>query len=272
MSEAVLNYATYRNSNYGWMLGRFILPVSRLDEFHESAREFLPRSHDSPWRLSVLAGEDVTATIRSMNEFNRKHSERVVCDMLEVKAATVSKIENTMASLPKAITPYFEVSTAARTFVDLIATLGIKKLRAKIRTGGTTREEFPATRDIIRFVRTCMAANVPFKATAGLHHPIRCFKPLTYSPNAPQGTMHGFLNVLVMAAFARESFRVSLLEEIMEEEFEEVFEFTDAGLSWRGSHLLTLSHIERLRSRGMNSFGACSFDEPVADLQDLGIL
>ena len=272
MSEAVLNYATYRNSNYGWMLGRFILPAARLDEFYESAREFLPRGRETAWKLSVLAGEDVSATIRTMNEFNRKNSERAVCDVLEVKAATVSKIDNTMAALPKAITPYFEIAPIGRTFVDLIATLGIKKLRAKIRTGGVTREEFPATRDIIRFVRTCMAANVPFKATAGLHHPVRCFKPLTYAPDAPQGTMHGFLNVLIMAGFARESFRVSLLEEIMEEEFEEVFEFIDGGVRWRQDYLLTLGHIERLRSRGMHSFGSCSFDEPVADLQELGIL
>ena len=272
MSEAVLNYATYRHSNYGWMLGRFILPVARLDEFYESAREFLPRGQEAAWKLSVLAGEDVSQTIRSMNEFNRKHSDKAICDVLEVKAATVSKIENTITLLSKAITPYFEVAPVGRTFVDLIATLGIKKLRAKIRTGGVTREEFPATRDIIRFVRTCMAANVPFKATAGLHHPVRCFKPLTYAPDAPQGTMHGFLNVLIMTGFARESFRVSLLEEIMEEEFEEVFEFSENGVSWRGSHLLTLSHIERLRSKGMRSFGSCSFDEPVADLQELGIL
>jgi hypothetical protein len=273
MSEAVLNFATYRHSNYGWMLGRFVLPVSRLDEFYESAKEFLPRGgRESAWHLSVLAGEDLAATVRSIIEFNRKHSERAVCDVLEVKAATVSKIENTIAALPKAVTPYFEIAPVGRTFVDLVATLGIKKQRAKIRTGGTTREEFPATRDIIRFVRTCMAANVPFKATAGLHHPIRCFKPLTYASDAPQGTMHGFLNVLMMTGFARESFRVSLLEEIMEEEFEEVFEFNEAGVSWRGSHILTLSHLERLRVRGMHSFGSCSFDEPVADLQELGIL
>jgi hypothetical protein len=272
MSEAVLNYATYRHSNYGWMLGRFILPVSRLDGFYESAREFLPGGGESAWRLSVLAGEDLQATVRSIVEFNRKHSDRAVCEVLEVKAATVSKIENTIVSLPKAIKPYFEITPVGRTFVDLVATLGIKKQRAKLRTGGVNRDEFPATRDIIRFVRTCQAANVPFKATAGLHHPVRCFKPLTYAPDAPQGTMHGFLNVLFMTGFARESFRVSLLEEIMEEEFEEVFEFTEGGLSWRGSHILTLGHIERLRSRGMHSFGSCSFDEPVADLQELGIL
>src|SRR5436190_10850973 len=83
MSEAVLNYATYRNSNYGWMLGRFILPAVRLDEFYESAKEFLPKGRESEWRLSALAGEDVSATIRTINEFNRKHSDRVVCDVLE---------------------------------------------------------------------------------------------------------------------------------------------------------------------------------------------
>ena len=272
MSEAVLNYATYRHSNYGWMLGRFVLPTARLEEFYESAKEFLPRGSETAWRLSVLAGEDLAATVRTINEFNRKHSERAICDVLEVKAATVSKIENTMATLPKAIIPYFEVAPVGRTFVDLIATLGIKKLRAKLRTGGVTREEFPATRDIIRFVRTCMAANVPFKATAGLHHPIRCFKPLTYAPDAPQGTMHGFLNMLLMTGFARESFRVSMLEEIMEEEFEEVFEFGGNGVSWRGSNFLMLCQLERLRSRGMHSFGSCSFDEPVADLQEMGVL
>ena len=273
MSEAVLNYATYRHSNYGWMLGRFILPAARLDEFYESAREFLPKGgRERAWGLSVLAGEDLSATVRSIIEFNRKRSDRAVCEVLEVKAATVSKIENTVTTLPKAITPYFEISTAGRTFVDLVATLGIKRQRAKLRTGGVTREEFPTSREIVRFVRTCMAANVPFKATAGLHHPVRCFKPLTYAPDAPQGTMHGFLNVLLMTGFARESFRVSLLEEIMEEEFEEVFEFTDGGVSWRGSNFLTLNHLERLRSRGMHSFGSCSFDEPVADLRELGIL
>ncbi len=38
MSEAVSNYATYKNSNHSWMLGRFVVPVNRLDEFAESAK------------------------------------------------------------------------------------------------------------------------------------------------------------------------------------------------------------------------------------------
>ena len=41
MQEAVINFATYRNSNYSWMLGRFVLPVARLDEFMEAAEDLI---------------------------------------------------------------------------------------------------------------------------------------------------------------------------------------------------------------------------------------
>ena len=272
MPEAVVNYATYRSSNYSWMLGRFVLPVSRLDEFVESARDMIERAAEEPWRLAVVAGEDINETIRTVREFNRRHATGgVVADVLEVRANTVSKIENTVAAMPPGITTYFEISQG-EALADLVTTLALKKQRAKIRTGGVTQGDFPSSKAIIRFVRTCMAANVPFKATAGLHHPLRCFRPLTYAANAPKGTMHGFLNMLMMTGFARESFRHSLLEELMEEEFEEVFRFDELGVQWRDQHVMTLTHINSLRTRGMQSFGSCSFDEPIADLQAMGLL
>ena len=170
MAEAVTNYATYKKSNYSWMLGRFILPVARLDEFFETARDL----EDSDWHLSELASEDIVDTIRRIKYFNAEHAPTFVCDTLEVKANSVSKIENTLFSLPEDITPYFEISTGY-TFADLVSTLALKGQRAKIRTGGVTQDAFPASREIIRFVLTCLAENVPFKETAVLHHPISCF-------------------------------------------------------------------------------------------------
>ncbi len=271
MPEAVINYATYRNSNYNWMLGRFVVTAARLDEFFESAEDFISRDAGDPWRVSVVAGEDIIETIRHVKLFNSKHAGGVICDSLEVKAATVSKIENTVNSLPTDVNAYFEIAMNDN-YPDLVATLSEKKQRAKIRTGGITPDAFPKTSDIIRFVRACLAANVPFKATAGLHHPIRCFRPLTYAEDSPSGTMHGFLNLFLMSGFALEGYRPSLLEDVMEEEFEEVFRFTDQSAAWREDHTLTVHQIEQLRARGIQSFGSCSFDEPVADLQKLGIL
>ncbi len=51
MPEAVVNYATYKNSNYNWMLGRFIVPIGRLDEFHQTARDFFSRDAKGTWKI-----------------------------------------------------------------------------------------------------------------------------------------------------------------------------------------------------------------------------
>jgi hypothetical protein len=271
MQEAVINFATYRNSNYSWMLGRFVLPVARLDEFMEAAEDLISQDGSDPWRLSVLAGEDIYQTIRQIEDFNAKYAPRVVCDVLEVRANTESKIENTVNSLPENITAYFEIPLDDR-LPDMVTALAIHRQRAKIRTGGTSADEFPPTRTIIRFIRTCLAANVPFKATAGLHHPLRCFKPLTYEADAPRGTMNGFLNLFLATGFARAGFKPIILEEVLEDEFEESFEFTDSGVAWHGDYFLTTWQLGFVRQKSIVSFGSCSFDEPIADLQEIGLL
>ena len=64
MSDAVLNYATYRNSNYVWMLGRFVVTAARLDEFYESAADFITRDVRDRWHIAVVAGEDIVETLK----------------------------------------------------------------------------------------------------------------------------------------------------------------------------------------------------------------
>ena len=269
MAEAVGNYVAYKQSEYAWMLGRFVVPAVRLDEFKENAQEFL--TTENVWHLSVLAGEDVYESIQLIENFNRQNGDRALCDALEVRAKTSSKIENTVNILPENLTAYFELPLDER-LGDLVATLAILGQRAKIRTGGVTSDAFPKTREIIRFIRTCLAANVPFKATAGLHHPVRCFKPLTYEPDAPEGTMHGFLNLFLAAGFIRQGYKTNLVESLMEDEFGESFSFSDGGLTWHINYALTTRQLQILRERSAISFGSCSFDEPIADLREMGIL
>ena len=271
MPEAVINYATYRNSNYNWMLGRFIVGIDRLHEFYENARDFISRDAVTAWRVSVVTGDDTYAAIRTVEDFNAANGPGVVCDTLEIKAITAYEIETVSATLPAGVSAFYEI-TPKDGFTDLIAATATAGQRAKIRTGGVTPEAFPSSETIVSFVQACVSANVPFKATAGLHHPIRCFRPLTYAADSPTGTMHGFLNMFLMTGFARESYRRSFLEDVMEEEFDEVFEFSETGVKWRNEFTLNLFEIERLRQFGIQSFGSCSFDEPVSDLQSLGVL
>ena len=138
-------------------------------------------------------------------------------------------------------------------------------LRAKIRTGGLTPDAFPSSSDIADFLRRCAAHGVAFKATAGLHHPVRCVRPLTYAPDAPRDTMHGFVNVFMAAAL------LSRAEAILGDDDPKAFAFDDDTASWRGHAVLT-DDLTKLRDGFAISFGSCSFEEPVNDLKELGWL
>ncbi len=155
---------------------------------------------------------------------------------------------------------FVEISDTA-----LLPELKKRGLRAKVRTGGLTADAFPSTSDVANFIRACHAAGVAFKATAGLHHPLRCVRSLTYEVNAPVGTMHGFLNVFLAAAMPDHA------DEILIEEDPHAFSFDDDGASWRDQRVTT-SELATMRRERAISFGSCSFEEPVADLRELGWL
>jgi hypothetical protein len=82
--------------------------------------------------------------------------------------------------------------------------------------------------------------------------------------------MHGFLNVFLAAAFAWYG-KDELLADILREEDPRAFVFAGDVLEWR--HIsLTATQIEHARREYAHSFGSCSFEEPVADLRELGYL
>jgi len=270
MTEAVANFAAYQMSDCRWMLGRFVVPVARLDEFGESAKDFFSGGN-KVWKLSVLASEDLYGTVREIEDFNREFAALAACDALEVKADTGAQIEQINETVPPELTTYFEIPVDEN-LGDAVATLSICGRRAKIRTGGITSKAFPNARQIARFARTCVVANVPFKATAGLHHPLRCTKPLTYEKNAERGAMHGFLNVFLATAFLRQGFKAKLINELLEDEKAENFRFEDDGVLWRGEHFVGTPQLKTAREKSIVSFGSCSFDEPVADLRQIKIL
>ncbi len=123
---------------------------------------------------------------------------------------------------------------------------------------------FPALAEVASFIAAARSENVPFKATAGLHHPVRHLDPVT-------GFMqHGFLNLLAAAALAR---RVTggTLEQIVAEEDASAFAFDDDAFSWRAERI-GVAELERARREGFVAYGSCSFSEPVDDLIALGML
>jgi hypothetical protein len=139
--------------------------------------------------------------------------------------------------------------------VDRELEASLERLRAagalaKVRCGG---ERTPSGAELARFVRACASAGVPFKASAGLHHAVR------------RGERHGFLNLLAAAQWP------DLAEEALAAE--DLAEGLALGhvFSWHG-RTAAAEEVARMRRHAFRGFGSCSFDEPVDDLRELGLL
>jgi len=236
MAEAARNYEAYRSGPHSWALGRFILPSARLNEV------------DPNWSYVVLGMPP-----RAVQ----------VC---ELKVESVAEAAPIAAMLPEGVTAYFELPIDADP-----APLAGGRGRAKVRTGGLTPEAFPAPGDLVRFLYRCAKARVPFKATAGLHHPIRSMQRCTYEPDSPVALMHGFVNVLLTAALLWNGGKAGDAIATLEEESPGEFHFDDRSVAWHG-HRLSVDQLREAREKFAMSFGSCSFEEPTGDLQRLGWL
>jgi hypothetical protein len=273
MDAAVDNYHRYRAGAAAWALGRFILPASRLAQFEAAAGDRLSgTSAGQPWLLSVLAGTDLAGELKQVAEFNQRHakSRAARIDAVEAKATSPEAVQETMHLMPRDLQAYIEIPVD-RDPAGLLAAIGQTGGRAKVRTGGVTRDGFPTTSDLLRFLQSCKGARVPFKATAGLHHPLRAEYPLTYEPDSLTGTMFGFLNLFLAAAFLAEGLDESNATRVLEEKSPVAFEFGQRGVSWQ-SHRVGPAALARARQDVIVSFGSCSFTEPIEELQALNLL
>lgn len=266
MAAAVAEYDARRRSADAWMLGRFVVPAARLSELAALAA---PVWNGSPWRLSALLGTDFGADAAAVTAFNAAHRAHALVDAVELKAATPEAIAAALRAVPPGIAPYVELPLDA-TLDDLLDAVKAHGGRAKIRTGGVTAAAFPKPEDVERFLAGCVQRALPFKATAGLHHPVRGERALTYEPDAPRGVMHGFLNVLGATALLRAGADAHQALDLLEEEDAGAFRVEGATFVARGQRL----GVPALRDARalLAGFGSCSFGEPVADLRALGLL
>lgn len=273
MSQAVAEYARHRGEPEAWVLGRFILPSARLEEFEDEAAALLPREGARSWALSALAASDLDEDIARIEAFNERHRNArdgaVLVDTVELKAYTSRDVSRAGELLDRRFATFMEVPVGEDP-AELIAAIAATQAHAKIRTGGVTPDAFPTSAQVVRFIARCIAHDVAFKATAGLHHPWRGEYRLTYAPDAPTGVMFGFLNVLLATTALHAGADEDIAKGLLDERDPGAVVFDDRGATWRGTHL-SLQALAAGRER-MMAFGSCSFREPVGDLRQQALL
>src|SRR5262245_3799972 len=300
LDQAIRNYARYRGEPEAWMLGRFICPAAQLGQLVSLGSELF--NTREPFRFSVLGRggkeakeffDNVRADLADIARFRETFSERVAIDAYEVKLPDsafnpikpnqLSSLVGTVAYLietsgPPAMAPVFESPVTDRAaHLAVIQALHddaqsleartrrrFSRLSYKLRCGGLEATAFPPPEMMALVVCACRTAGVPFKATAGLHHPLRRFDA------GVQAHMHGFVNLFGGAALAaKHGLGEKEVGGLLLDEHARNWTWSGGRLRWKNLEASS-SDIEAVRRDLALSFGSCSFDEPRDDLRQLG--
>jgi hypothetical protein len=211
-----------RESPHADLLNRFVVPAARLAEL-PAERPALSVVLAAPHDAEFVAGADGVEAVELVLDGPRPRPADLVAAYRELQ--------------PLGVETYFELVFDETWRDSLPAAIGAVAAiggRVKLRCGGAS---IPTVEQVAMVIACCREAGVPFKATAGLHHPVR------------RGEEHGFLNLL-----AATSAPARRLEAVLAEENASAIDFADADRT-----LFT-------------SFGSCSWREPIEDLRELGLL
>ena len=213
MQAAVAEDTRARAGEQAWMLARFVCPASRLRELEAEL------GGAEPPKISAVADGGDWATTP-----------------LPVEAV---EIVGPPDFDPPGVDVFCEVPLDEN-WRDTLAAVAAAGGKGKLRCGG---KYVPTVDEVAAFFAAARDLELPFKATAGLHHPVRSERE------------HGFLNFLTAADRAAAG--------ADEAELREILATTDAGALTTGSAAGRALFV---------SIGSCSFAEPVEDLQELGLL
>jgi len=222
LPDALAEDRLARESPYAGLLNRFVVPAARVAE--------LPA--ERPDLSVVLAGADDAELLEGAQGVE---AVELVLDGPRPRPADL--VAAYRALQPLGVETYFELVLDESWRDSVPAAIGAVAAvggRVKLRCGGAS---IPSVEQVALVIACCREAGVPFKATAGLHHPVR------------RGDEHGFLNLL-----AATTAPPGRLEAVLAEEDPAAIDFAD------GDRTL------------FTSFGSCSWREPVDDLRELGLL
>jgi hypothetical protein len=260
MRTALCSYLGHAKSKHAAALGRFIVDLNRLSELRNLAGNSLRNL-----KVSVIG--PATADWDSLPMLL---DDGVSIEAVEIKTDEPAEIDRITTLLPSGLDAYFEVPLQAN-IAAALDDLSAAGVRAKLRMGGVVADAFPSAEAIAQMLSAFSMRRVPFKATAGLHYPIRSRHLFTYAPDSPTGTMHGFVNLVCAAALIHFGGDEDEARVLLNEEDPAAWNISPDTIAWRSFQWST-EQLREVRQQFFISIGSCSFVEPMHGLEALGWL
>ncbi|MFG2249699.1 hypothetical protein [Spirillospora sp. NPDC048823] len=248
LAEAVPAHRHHRSAPYAALVGPLVLPATALRELDRLLTD------NDPFDLSITAPGGPCEAAKALAT-----AADLPLDLrgLEVAVPTGMGPDEFFRVLGRVDVPlYVEVPRDARR-PAMISAIAARGHRAKFRTGGVKANLYPGPDELAAAILAVVDAGVPFKATAGLHHPVR---------NTDRETgfhQHGFLNLLLATDAALDGRPVGDLAAIL----------ADRDARSVASRVARLGDRRTVAARAyFQSFGTCSITDPLTELADLGLL
>jgi len=273
MDDTVTEYMEQFRGRHVSMLGRLVVPSIRLPEF----ADYLENTTLEIEIPTVVIGQGsntydqwgsvLEEDAKLMTSFINRVGDLAGISAYEIRLPNHDHTERCLKDLGA----FSEIDVFVETPIsdgleDSMAAIAVTEwIGAKARTGGLTADAFPTPEQLARFLHSAMSVDIPFKLTAGLHHPF----PVRDSETG--GNMHGFVNVLTACALSV-GYDLSRNEmaQVLKDRESSHWRIRNDGFDW-GDTSIGMEEIEAVRDVFV-AIGSCSIEEPVSDLQELGWL
>jgi hypothetical protein len=256
MPDAIRLHLDGRTNDRSDLVGLFLCPASRLPEL---ITDLIKAKPPRPVELSLVIDTGLGGVPKALSIVESR-AELLALRMVEMPAPSdVDEVwlERVSEFVPEDVIRVIEPRRGGAGWLDGIRRVIEHGSWPKIRCGGVSTQNFPSVPEVVDFLGVINEGNASFKATAGLHNAVR------HVDQETGFTHHGFLNLLIATA--------RMIAGGVGPEVHEALEATDGKAL--ATEAQNLSEDEQLAVRSMfASYGSCSLTDPVADLEELGLL
>jgi hypothetical protein len=254
--DAVRLHLEGRQSDFADVVGLFLCPASRLPEL---ITELIKVKPARPVELSLVIDTGLGGVPKALSIVESR-AELLALRMVEMPAPSdvdEQWLERVSEFVPEDVIRVIEPRRGGAGWLDGIQKVIEHGSWPKIRCGGVSEQNFPSVEEVAGFLAVINAGAASFKATAGLHNAVR------HTASETGFTHHGFLNLLMATS--------RLLAGADQSDVHDALRSTDGAAL--AAEARNLTEHEALSVRGVfASYGSCSLTDPVADLEELGLL
>ena len=259
--DAVRDHRAHRSAWYAPLIGPLVLPDTELAAASRATRSLAPDTGSLPISVVITSGAGGLTALahRNLPGLQVVAAEIALRDPADLRGNAQRVVAAAQEFDPDEVAIFVELPFQPG-WVGAIEVIEAAGLSGKIRTGGVVPDAYPTAEQLAEQLSELIEADLPFKATAGLH---RAWPNQILNESGETLPQHGFLTMLMAIE--------ALVDGAGTDQAAELLRLADPGRIYAALTDWDDATVARVRRR-FRSFGCCGVTDPVQDLVTLGLL